>query len=72
MKQPIRAELNIIIHDPSNKPITDRFILGRNPRVVNGHVTVSGEFLHLTKPHTFYVDIREQFKILYQCILWHL
>ncbi len=55
-----------------NKVITDHFIIGTNPRVLNGHKTVSGEFLPLPKPHTFYVDIREQFKILYQCILWHL
>ncbi len=54
-----------------NKVITDYFILGPNPRVLNG-LTVSGEFLPLPKPHTFYVDIREQFKILHQCILWHL
>ncbi len=27
--------------------------------------TVSGEFLHLPKPHAFYVDIGEQIKILY-------
>ncbi len=53
-----------------NKAITDSFILGRNTRVLNGHVKPFLEiFLPLPKPYTFYVDIREQFKILYQYIL---
>ncbi len=38
VKQPIRAELNIIFMTLPNKPITDCFILGTNSRVVNGHV----------------------------------
>ncbi len=75
VKQTIRTELNIelhceranqcrarhYIHDPSNKPVTDHFILGRNPRVVNGPIKRFW-FLPLPNPHTFYVDIREQFK----------
>ncbi len=56
VKQPIRAELHINFHDPPNN----------SP--FHSEVVV----LLLPKPHTFYVDIREQFKILFQCILWHL
>ncbi len=55
-----------------HKPITDRFILGRNPRVLNGHVKPFLENFCPCLRHTFYVDIREKFKILYQCILWHI
>ncbi len=51
--------------------ITDHFILGTNPRVVNGRVK---PFLENYCPYLSHIpyDIREQFKILYQCILWHL
>ncbi len=42
--------------------ITDRFILGRNPRVVNRLINCFWEFFPLPKPHTFYIDIREQLK----------
>ncbi len=55
-----------------HKPITDRLFLGRNPWVLNGHVKLFMENFCPYLRHTFYVDIREQFKILYQCILWHL
>ncbi len=76
VKQPIKAELNIIIHDEwiktlPNKVITDHFILRTNPRVVNGHVSL----LETCCPYLSHIHsmlIREQFKILYQCILWHL
>ncbi len=54
----------------TNKVITYHLILGTNPKVLNGHVKPFLENL-CPKPQTFYVDIREQFKILYQCILWH-
>uniref|UniRef100_A0A672PJ88 Phosphatidylinositide phosphatase SAC1-A-like n=1 Tax=Sinocyclocheilus grahami TaxID=75366 RepID=A0A672PJ88_SINGR len=42
-----------------NKVKTDHFILGTNPRVINGHVKPLLEmFLPLPKPHTFYADQR--------------
>ncbi len=68
VKQPIRAELQIIIHDPSLTflRLIDNFIQRTNPRVVNGHVKQLLEnFCPLPKSHTFNVYIREQFKILY-------
>ncbi len=38
-----------------NKPITDRFILGRNPRVVNGHVKL---FLENFCPYLSHIPVR--------------
>ncbi len=62
VKQPIRAKLNVETHcETANRSRAQHWAALWS--------SVSGEFLPLPKPHTFYVDIREQFKISYQCIL---
>ncbi len=53
-----------------NKPITDLFILGRNTRVVNAHVKPFLDHFCPYRSHIPSIDIREQIKILYQCIIY--
>ncbi len=53
-----------------NKPITDLFILGRNTRVVNAHVKPFLDHFCPYLSHIPSIDIREQIKILYQCIIY--